>query len=109
VASRGPDRRDGVQQRQELGDVVPLAGPRFKFRTGLPWRDLPERFGPWQTVPGRFARWAADGTFDRLLAAAQQRAEVDWMVALDSTIVRAHQHTAKGGSMSVGSDAPAAD
>jgi hypothetical protein len=27
VASRGPDRWDGVQQRQELGDVMPLAGP----------------------------------------------------------------------------------
>ncbi|GAA3044448.1 hypothetical protein GCM10017562_01860 [Streptomyces roseofulvus] len=65
----------------------------LKFRTGLPWRDLPERFGPWQTVHGRrFARWAADGTFDRLLSAAQSRAEVDWLVAIDSTILRAHQH-----------------
>jgi transposase len=80
----------------------------FKFHTGVPWEDLPERFGPWQTVHGRFARWAADGTFDRRLAAAQQRAEVDWLVALDSTIGRAPQHTAaKGGSMSVDSDAPA--
>ena len=47
-----------------------MEGIVFKFRTGVPWRDLPERFGPWQTVHGRFARWAADGTFDRLLAAA---------------------------------------
>jgi transposase len=83
-------------------------GSCSKFRTGVPWRDLPERFGPWQTVHGRFARWAADGTFDRLLAAAQGRGEADWLVALDSTIVRAHQHTAaKEGSRSVGSDAPA--
>ncbi|WP_369198931.1 IS5 family transposase [Streptomyces djakartensis] len=35
-----------------------LEGIVFKFRTGMPWRDLPERFGPWQTVHGRFARWA---------------------------------------------------
>lgn len=81
----------------------------FKFRTGLPWRDLPERFGPWQTVHGRFARWAADSTFDRLLAVAQTRAEVDWLVAIDSTIVRAHQHTAaKGSSKSEVWDARAA-
>uniref|UniRef100_UPI00167D5A2A IS5 family transposase n=1 Tax=Streptomyces griseosporeus TaxID=1910 RepID=UPI00167D5A2A len=73
-----------------------LEGIVFKFRTGVPWRELPERFGPWQTVHGRFARWAADGTFDRILSAAQQQAEVDWLVALDSTIVRAHQHTAMG-------------
>ncbi|MDF9801639.1 transposase [Streptomyces sp. HB372] len=81
----------------------------FKFRTGLPWRDLPEHFGPWQTVHGRFARWAADGTFDRLLAAAQTQAEVDWLVAIDSTIVRAHQHAAaKGGGKNAGLDAPEA-
>ncbi|MER5418019.1 transposase, partial [Streptomyces virginiae] len=54
-----------------------LEGIVFKFRTGVPWRDLPERFGPWQTVHGRFARWAADGTFHRLLAAAQTTGEVD--------------------------------
>ncbi|GAA2301472.1 hypothetical protein Scani_24560 [Streptomyces caniferus] len=73
-------------------------------------RDLPERFGPWQTVHGRFARWAADGTFDRLFAAARTRAEVDWLVAIDSTIARAHQHTAaKEGSRNADLDAPAAD
>src|SRR5690242_4226752 len=66
-----------------------MEGIVFNFRTGVPWRDLPERFGPWQTVHGRFARWAADGTFDRLLSAAQGQAEVDWLVALDSAIVRA--------------------
>ncbi len=86
-----------------------LEGIVFKFRTGVPWRDLPDRFGPWQTVHGRFARWAADGTFDRLLAAAQTTGEVDRPVSIDSTIVRAHQHTAaKGGSTNGPSDAPAA-
>ncbi|MEU0404139.1 IS5 family transposase, partial [Streptomyces sp. NPDC006197] len=52
-------------------------GVLWRLRTGVPWRDLPEWYGPWQTVHGRFARWAADGTFDRLLSAAQSRAEVD--------------------------------
>ncbi|MFF8478640.1 transposase [Streptomyces sp. NPDC015414] len=86
-----------------------LEGIMFKFRTGVPWRDLPERFEPWQTVHGRLARWAADGTFDQLLAAAQQQAKVDWPVALGSTIVRAHQHTAaEGGSRNARWDAPAA-
>ncbi|MFF8932197.1 transposase [Streptomyces longwoodensis] len=75
----------------------------------MPWRDLPERFGLWRTVHGRFAPWVADGTFDRLLAAAQQRTEVEWLVVLDSTSVRVHQHTAaNGSSRSAGSDAPAA-
>jgi transposase len=39
-----------------------LIGIVFRVRTGIPWRDLPERYGPWQTVYKRFARWQADGT-----------------------------------------------
>jgi transposase len=35
----------------------------FRVRTGIPWRDLPERYGPWQTVYKRFARWQSDGTW----------------------------------------------
>lgn len=86
-----------------------LEGILFKFRTGVPWRDLPERIGPWQTVHGRFARWAADGTFDLLLAAARHRAEVSWLVALGSTIVRPiSTRSPKGARRALGSDAPAA-
>lgn len=72
----------------------------WRFRTGMPWRDLPERFGPWQTVYDRFNRWAKDGTFARLLLTLMGEAhvdgELDWLVAVDSTIVRAHQHAAGG-------------
>ncbi|QLJ02773.1 transposase [Streptomyces sp. NEAU-sy36] len=70
----------------------------WKFRTGTAWRDVPERYGPWATLRTRFRRWAADGTFDRMLRAAQARADaagdVEWLVSVDSTIVRAHQHAA---------------
>ncbi|WP_442809647.1 transposase [Streptomyces sp. SR27] len=54
-----------------------LEGIVFKFRTSLPWRDLPQRLGSRRIVDGRFAHWATDGTFDRLLATAQSRAEMD--------------------------------
>ena len=40
----------------------------WRFRTGAPWRDLPDHYGPWQTVYHRFSTWSADGTWDRLLA-----------------------------------------
>ena len=70
----------------------------WRYRTGSPWRDLPPEFGPWQTVWKRLNRWAGDGTLDNLLAAAQGDAEVaaelDWVVSVDSTIARAHQHAA---------------
>lgn len=68
----------------------------FRARTGIPWRDLPrEQFGPWQTVWKRHRRYAADGTWDKVLAAllteADAAGEIDWRVSVDSTISRAHQ------------------
>lgn len=30
----------------------------FRYRAGIPWRDIPERFGYWKNVHTRFGRWA---------------------------------------------------
>jgi transposase len=75
-----------------------IDGVFHRVRTGTPWRDLPERFGPWQTVYNRHRRWSADGTWERILSALQTGCDEAegraWTVAVDSTIVRAHQHAA---------------
>ncbi|WP_405186178.1 IS5 family transposase [Streptomyces anulatus] len=75
-----------------------IDGILHRVRTGVQWRDLPERFGPWKTVYERHRLWSADGTWDRLLqqvqAAADAAGEIDWDISVDSTIVRAHQHAA---------------
>lgn len=66
---------------------------------GVPWRDLPTRFGKWKTVHDRHRRWSADGTWDRILRAVQADVDaegrIDWsVVSVDSTVCRAHQHAA---------------
>lgn len=75
-----------------------LEGIAWRFRTGTPWRDVPERFGSWNTLHKRHSRWADDGTYERLhqhlLGEADREGELDWLVSVDSTIVRAHQHAA---------------
>ncbi|MDX2710187.1 IS5 family transposase [Streptomyces sp. PA03-6a] len=75
-----------------------IDGILHRVRTGVQWRDLPERFGPWKTVYERHRLWSADGTWERLLqqvqAAADAAGEIDWDISVDSTIVRAHQHAA---------------
>jgi transposase len=105
-----------LRGRKRLDDRTVLNGIVWKFRTGTAWRDVPERYGPWATLHTRFRRWALDGTFERMLRAAQARADaagdIDWLVSVDSTIVRAHQHAAgarKGGSAAPHSDAPEVD
>lgn len=70
----------------------------WKYRGNNAWQDLPERFGPWQTVFNRFRRWAKDGTWQRILTELQAQADaagdIDWLVSVDFTTVRAHQHAA---------------
>jgi transposase len=37
----------------------------YRYRAGIPWRDLPERFGDWKAVHTRFSRWAESGVWRR--------------------------------------------
>ena len=97
-----PPRKAG-KPRQD--DRRILNGILWKLATGVPWRDLPERYGPWQTVYTRFRRWTLAGVWDRIFAAIQRQADaaglVDWTVHfVDGTVIRAHQHAAgaKGGT-----------
>ncbi|MEU3855158.1 IS5 family transposase [Streptomyces sp. NPDC029554] len=87
--------------RPRVSDRQVINGMVYKIRTGISWRDLPERYGPWQTVYTRFRRCALDGVFARALqqiqAGADAAGDIDWLVQIDSTIVRAHQHAAATG------------
>ncbi len=62
-------------------------------RTGSPWRDLPAEFGRWHTVYTRFSRWRRKGVWQRVALAMAGETEVDHIL-IDSTIVRAHLHSA---------------
>lgn len=73
-----------------------VEGIIYRYRCGLPWRDVPAAFGPWQTLWKRHRRYSGDGVWDRILAALLAEADgrdlVDWKVSIDSTVNRAHQH-----------------
>ena len=84
-------------------------GVLWRTRTGSPWRDLPASYGRWKTVYNRHRRWSADGTWTHVLAELQRgcdRTEEQWVVAVDSTVVRAHHHAA-GARHEPPSDVPA--
>lgn len=84
-AQEGAPGRHGKDDREFVNAVLWIA------RTGSPWRDLPERFGSWNSVYVRFNRWSKAGVWLNLLDELQ---DPDLkLLMLDSTIVRAHQHS----------------
>jgi transposase len=65
----------------------------YRYRAGIAWRDLPERFGSWKVVHTRFSRWAKRGVWQRIFHTLAADADNEYAM-IDSTIVRAHQHSA---------------
>src|ERR1700694_1531878 len=77
----------------------------YRYRAGIPWRDLPERFGDWKIVHQRFGRWAKNGVFERIFKMLASDHDNEYMM-IDATIVRAHQPSAgarkKNGPQAIG-------
>ena len=65
----------------------------YRFRTGSPWRDLPERFGYWKSVHQRFGRWAKSGVFKRIFKLLASDRDNEYMM-IDATIVLARKRSA---------------
>ncbi len=82
----------------------------YRYRAGVTWRDLPERFGDFRVVHTRHMRWSRKGVWLRVFKTLAEDADNEYAM-IDSTIVRAHQHAAgaKGSSKKANaSDDPAA-
>lgn len=65
----------------------------YRYRTGIPWRDLPERFGSWKLVYNRYNRWSKTGVWEQVFKLLASDPDNEYAM-IDSTIVRAHQHSA---------------
>src|SRR5580704_8751938 len=70
----------------------------YVLRTGIPWRDLPERYGPYTTAYNRFNRWSRRGIWKRMFDTLAAKSH-DSLHLIDSTIIKAHRSAsgAKGG------------
>jgi putative transposase len=70
----------------------------FVLKTGIPWADLPERYGKWNSVWRRFDRWCAKGVWQRIFQALGEEHLDEELeeVHLDSTVIKAHQTASTG-------------
>lgn len=71
----------------------------YRYRAGIAWRDLPERFGDFRVIHTRHTRWSKSGVWQKVFEHLAEDADNEYAM-IDSTIVRAHQHSAgaKGGT-----------
>ena len=78
--------------KPKIGDRQFINAVLYRARTGIPWRDLPERYGPWKSVYNRFNNWAKAGIWELLFASLpiELDDEDEEGSIVDATIVRAH-------------------
>ena len=71
----------------------------YRYRAGIAWRDLPERFGDFRIIHTRHMRWSRSGVWKKVFDHLVRDADKEYAM-IDSTIERAHQHSAgaKGGT-----------
>ena len=93
IESLLPGRPGSVGKTSEVGNRVFVEAVIWKFRSGAPWRDLPERFGGWNNTHRRFSRWAVNGVWECLFKTLADDPDNEYAM-IDATIVRAHQHSA---------------
>jgi transposase len=91
---KGDPGKTGENNRRFIHAIMWIA------KTGVPWRDLPERFGKWNSVFQRYNRWCKRGVWLQVLEVLGGDPDLEHLL-LDSSIVRVHQHAAgaKGGNI----------
>ena len=100
-----PGRPGSVGRNSEGGNRLFVDAVIWKYRTGAPWRDMPERFGDWKNIHRRFSRWAEKCVWEALFKALIEDPDNEYAM-IDATIVRAHQHSA--GAIKKGATKPLA-
>ncbi len=106
-----PSGRSGRKRRD---DRKVMNGIFFVLRTGIPWRNLPDRYGPYTTCYNRYNRWSKNGTWlgihVRLQSLGDEDDDQDGDGAnalqtrmIDSSAARARRHAA--GSLAHGDPA----
>jgi len=89
---QGGPGRSGENNRRFVNAVL------FVLKTGIPWVDLPARYGKPNSVWKRFDRWCAKGVWEqvfRVIGESELKKELQ-EAQIDSTTVKAHPVASTG-------------
>ncbi len=85
--------REGIAGVTAQGNRLFVEAVLYRYRAGISWRDLPERFGDFRIIHTRHTRWSQKGVWKKVFKVFAEDADNEYAM-IDSTIVRAHQHSA---------------
>lgn len=97
IAHRLPGHEDTVGMTAKDNRLF-VEAVMYRYRAGIPWRDLPERFGDWKAIHRRHRRGSESGVWKRVFEPLTGDTDPEYAL-IDATMVRAHLHAAgaKGG------------
>lgn len=78
----GDPGRSGSNKRLCIDAVL------YVLKTGVPWRDLPERFGNRNSVWRRFDRWGENGIWKKIVKELSELNLAE--LQIDSTSIKVH-------------------
>jgi transposase len=88
-----------IKERKKSGRPTKIShyeffcGVLYVLRTGIPWRDMPARYGKWHTIYTRYKRWSENGFFWSLLRHLQSVGQLLMdIVFVDGSLVPLHRH-----------------
>lgn len=80
--------KDGDPGRSGKDNRLFVDAVLYVLKSGVPWRDLPERFGNWNSVWRRFDRWCENGIWEKIV---KELSDLDLEeLQLDSTSIKVH-------------------
>ena len=85
--------RKGSEGRPAKDNRLFVEAVLYRYRAGIPWRDLPERFGDFRVVHTRLSRWARRGIWKDIFEHLAADADNEYAM-IDAPISRPHQHLA---------------
>lgn len=85
---QGDPGRTGADNRLFVDAVI------YVLKTGIPWADLPGRFGNWNSIWRRYDRWCAKGVWEKLSKALSDPDLSE--LHLDSSSMKAHPVASTG-------------
>ena len=71
--------------RPPLSNFLVLNAILWVAKIGMPWRDIPEKFGNWNSIYKKFRQWIELGVFTKLLQHNKQFATTSLLAMIDST------------------------